>query len=95
MVHEHKKLKLQIELKDFSQAQYETYHTRLLEYTRGNQSTAVASGGVVRAAIDAGFLLGVVKEEVPEMKPKAVSWITRKIHEHVLEITEIPDDDPN
>lgn len=92
---ENKKLKLKIELKDFSQAQYETYHTKLLEYTKGNPSTAVATGAVAKSAIEAGFLLGVSVAEIPDMKPSAVSWITKKVHEHVLEITAIPDDDPN
>lgn len=92
---EHKKLKVKIDLADFSQSQYEEYHTKLLEHTKGNASTAVASGAVVRAAIEAGFLKGIKLEDIPNMKPNAVSWITKKVHEHVVEVTTIPDDDPN
>lgn len=95
MEYKHAKLGLAIELKDFSQSQYETYHTKLLEYTKGRESVAVAAGAVVKAACDAGFLSGVKADEIGGMKPASVNWLTQKIHAHVLEIITPPADDPN
>lgn len=92
----HKKLNVSAELKDFSQAQYETYHSHLLFLTKGVDTAANSNGAVVRAAIKAEFLLGIEYEKVGEMQPAAVKWITQKIAEHVTAITTVPaDDDPN
>lgn len=93
MLIKHSKLNVQAELTDFSQSQFEIYHSKLIEYAGNSPSVAVASGAVVKAALDAGFLKGI--KDVGGMQPKAVLWITKKIHEHVVEITSIPDDDPN
>ena len=71
------------------------YQTILLELTKSQTATAVANGAVVRAAIKSGFLKGINEAEVPSMKPSAVIWLTKKIHEHVLEVTKVPIDDPN
>lgn len=92
----HKKLNVTAELKDFSQAQYETYHSTLLALTKGIDTAANSNGAVVRAAIKAEFLSGIAYEEVSNLKPAAVKWLTQKISEHVTEITTVPkDDDPN
>lgn len=93
MLIKHSKLDVQAELTDFSQSQYETYQSKLVEYAGSNPNVAVASGAVVKAALDAGFLKGI--KDVGDMPPKAVAWVVRKIHEHVVEVTKIPDDDPN
>ena len=89
----HKKLGIHAELKDFSQAQYETYHDELFPFQ--GQPAAKTNGAVVRAAIKAGFLVGVDGEKVKDMKPSAVIWLTQEIHKHVIIVTTPPADDPN
>lgn len=87
----HKKYGLNIDLRDFSQAQYETYHAELMKYI--GKSTAETNGAVVKAAIRAGFLIGA-PEDIGGMAPAAVKWMTEKIDAHVRSVTE-PADDPN
>lgn len=89
----HKKLGITAELKDFSQAQYETYHDELFPFQ--GMPSAKTNGAVVRAAIKAGFLIGIEYESVKSISPAAVIWLDKKIHEHVTAITTPPDDDPN
>lgn len=90
----HKKLGITAELKDFSQAQYEKYHDELFPFQ--GMPAAKTNGAIVKAAIKAGFLIGVDVEKVGSMSPAAIVWLDKKIHEHVTAITTPPaDDDPN
>lgn len=92
--HASKKLNLTIELSDFSQAQFEKYQEYLLKSDA--RTIAVKNGAVVKAAIDAGFLKGVDPAEVPNMSPAAISWVTIRVHRHVVEVTTPPgDEDPD
>lgn len=100
----HKALGITAVLKDFSQKQYEIYHEGLLAAIP--KSTAVKNGVVVRQALNAGFLANLtIKEKefivsdnsVPSLddcEPAAIVWLSKKIHEHVLAVTN-PPDDPN
>ena len=86
-----KKYGLNIELKDFSQAQYEMYQDELIKHI--GKSAASTNGAVVRAAKMAGFVSGL-PEDIGAMPPAAVRWLTDKIHEHVMAVAN-PPDDPN
>lgn len=100
------KFGLTVDLKDFSQAQYEQYepvlirsiHENTFDFgkTNGGSITAqaVVRGTSIRAAIRAGFLTGITVEEVGKLSPPAVTWLAGKIAEHVKEIT-TPPPDPN
>lgn len=79
------------ELKDFSQAQYETYHDELLPLR--NASNARTNSGVVRAAIKAGFLVGVEAGAVADMHPAGVVWLAGKVADHVRQVTTSEEDD--
>jgi len=97
---------LLVELKDFSQAQYELYEPALIKSIHENTfdfgksggghvtAQAVVRGASIRAAIRAGFLTGITLEDVGNLKPPAVTWLAGKIAEHVKEVTS-PPSDPN
>jgi hypothetical protein len=90
---EHKKLGVKAVLHDFNQRQYEQYHELL--FASDARTVAVKNGVVVVSAIKAGFLTGLEVEEVPSMSPAAVMWLTSEIHNHVVEVTSPPPNDPN
>lgn len=100
------KFGLVVELKDFSQAQYERYQPLVLKAAKDNffsfgiengggiTANAVVRGATIRAAIEAGFLTGLTPAEVGNLKPAAATWLAGKIEEHVKEVTN-PPPDPN
>lgn len=97
---------LALELKDFSQGQYEIYEPALIRAVRDNTfllgdkgggsvtAQAVVRGASIRAAITAGFLTGLTPEQVDALSPRAATWLAGKIAEHVKEVTS-PLPDPN
>lgn len=89
----HKKLGITAVLHDFSQAQYEQYHNLL--FASDAKTTAVKNGAVLASAIKAGLLTGIEVEQIPDMSPAAVLWLSSQIHNHVLAVTSPPADDPN
>lgn len=95
---------LSIELKDFTQAQFETYQPQVIKaskaaYTEFDNGTGVSAtslirGETVRAAIKVGFLAGVTIEEIGNLKPYVVQWLADEVARHVKEIVTAPTD-PN
>lgn len=95
---------LNIELLDFTQKQFETYQPLVIKVSKdayidfgggtGISANSVVLGGVVRAAITAGFLTGVTAEQVDGLKPHVVKWLADEVRRHVKEIVAGPVD-PN
>jgi hypothetical protein len=92
----HSKLEIKAEVNDFSQAQYEKYHKKLIELTKNSNAISVSNSSYVRAAIHAEILSGIKESEIENMKPVQVLWLAREVQKFVLEITTVPEDDaPN
>ena len=93
---QHKGYQLAGELRDFSQAEYETYHRVMRELVRKEDTAANTNGAVVRAAVKAGFLTLDGNPDVGTLSPGAVVWLLEKVHNHVTAITTpLKEDDPN
>jgi hypothetical protein len=99
-----KKFDIEIELRDFTQAEFEKYQPLVIKASRaayvefdngaGVSATSVIRGETVRAAIVTGFLTGVTVEQVAGMKPYVVTWIADEVAKHVKKVTTEPID-PN
>lgn len=78
------------ELTDITQAQLETYQALVLEGGKDPKSAAGLNSLLIRSAVSAGFLNGVVPEQIGNMKPWQVAYITEQILKFVTEQTSIP-----
>ena len=97
---------LSAKLEDFSQEQYELYQPRVLKAARDNYfdfgmengggltANAVVRGVTIRAAIQAGFLIGITVEEVNKLKSYVAIYLANEIEQHVKDVT-TPPPDPN
>lgn len=95
---------LTIELKDFTQKQFEIYQPFVIKAAKesyvdfgggtGVTANSILDSNVIKAALAAEFLTGVTAEQIGDMKPHIVKWLADEVRKHVKTVLTAPPD-PN
>ena len=91
---EHKSFDIKIELPEITQGTLEEYET-ILAKTIGpleNIEITKLQGNIVRAAAQVEWLNGIAIDDVVNMKPSLVVWLSNKITEHINNAKKVPEE---